>query len=168
MHVGHTGRGYAKAATRRLVEEAFALPEVGHVEIRCDEANVASAAVARRVGFHLVRVEHRDPRTPAETAREMVWVLTRDEVERYIVWRSEGLEGTFDIVVALIVLMDVPNFSILPANADRGGVLIAKMLHASFFLQRSVRHQHGGSRMVGGYLESEEVWCLTAQRGNAL
>ena len=85
VHVGHTGRGYAKAATERLVEEAFALPEVGQVEIRCDEANVASAAVARRVAFNLVRVEHRDPRTPAETAREMVWVLTRGELERSIV-----------------------------------------------------------------------------------
>ena len=85
VHVGHTGRGYAKAAIGRLVEEAFALPEVGHVEIRCDETNVASAAVPRRLGFNLVRVENREPRTPAETARELVWVLTREELERSIV-----------------------------------------------------------------------------------
>lgn len=85
VRVGHTGRGYAKAAIRRLVDEAFALPEVEHVQIRCDAANVASAAIPRRLGFNLVRVEDREPRTPAETARELVWVLTREELELSVV-----------------------------------------------------------------------------------
>lgn len=81
VHVSHTGRGYAAAATQRLVEEAFDLPEVERVEIRCDEANLVSAAVPRRVGFKLTRVEDREPRTPAETSREMVWVLKREDFD---------------------------------------------------------------------------------------
>src|SRR5215831_16778922 len=47
----HTGRGYATEATAALVKTAFSLPMIERVEIRCDPANVASAAVPRRLGF---------------------------------------------------------------------------------------------------------------------
>src|SRR5207253_2715522 len=39
----HTGRGYATAASRALAELALTLPGVEQVQIRCDEANHASA-----------------------------------------------------------------------------------------------------------------------------
>ncbi|MGH9177891.1 MAG: GNAT family N-acetyltransferase [Acidimicrobiales bacterium] len=77
VRAGHTREGYATTATGRLVEEAFKMPEVHRLEIRCDEANVASAGVARRVGFELVRVEDRQPRTSGETHRELVWERAR-------------------------------------------------------------------------------------------
>lgn len=82
VHVSHTGKGYATGAAGRLVEEAFSLPEVERVQIRCDETNLASAAVPPRLGFRLAAVENRTPRTPAETQREMVWVLRRQQFER--------------------------------------------------------------------------------------
>lgn len=82
MHVSHTGKGYATGAAGRLVEEAFSLPEVQRVEIRCDETNLASAAVPPRLGFQLAGVEKRPLRTPAETQREMVWVLRRQQFDR--------------------------------------------------------------------------------------
>ncbi|HEV2766633.1 MAG TPA: GNAT family N-acetyltransferase [Acidimicrobiales bacterium] len=82
VHVSHTGKGYATGAAGRLVQEAFSLPEVQRLEIRCDETNVASAAVPPRLGFRLARVEDRKPRTPAETQREMVWLLHRQQFER--------------------------------------------------------------------------------------
>ncbi len=90
MHVSHTGKGYATRAAGRLVEEAFSLPEVERVEIRCDETNLASAAVPPRLGFRLAGIENRTPRTPAETQREMVWVLHRQQFERTDVLDETG------------------------------------------------------------------------------
>jgi len=68
-----TGQGLATEATRALLAVAATLPGMTHVEIRCDAANGASAAVPQRLGFHLAAVE----------ADVQVWrkplVSTRDE-----------------------------------------------------------------------------------------
>jgi RimJ/RimL family protein N-acetyltransferase len=68
-------RGYATAAARALTEAALTVPGVVRVEIHCDEANVASAAVPRRLGYHLVRVEDRPAEAPGETGRHQVWAV---------------------------------------------------------------------------------------------
>ncbi len=52
-----TGRGFATEATRALLDVAATLPGLTHAEIRCDAANVPSAAVPQRLGFHLGRTE---------------------------------------------------------------------------------------------------------------
>ena len=52
-----TGQGLATEAAGALVAIAATLPGMTHVEIRCDAANAASAAVPRRLGFHLSAVE---------------------------------------------------------------------------------------------------------------
>jgi len=75
--VHHVGKGYARAAAGALTEAALALPEIDHVEIRCDEANLASAAVPRRLGYRLERVEPDEVLAPAETGRSMIWVKER-------------------------------------------------------------------------------------------
>lgn len=77
VHAAHTGRGYATAAARALTGAALALPDVRRVEIRCDEANAASAAIPRKLGYRLARVDRRDPEAPGETGRLMIWVLQR-------------------------------------------------------------------------------------------
>ena len=74
----HPGRGYATAGARALTDAAFALPAVVRVEIRCDEANRASAAVPRRLGFALEEVIDRPAAAPAETGRGMIWAVGRD------------------------------------------------------------------------------------------
>jgi RimJ/RimL family protein N-acetyltransferase len=79
-----TGRGYATAAARALTDAAFALPGVDRVEIRCDEANVASAAIPRRLGYRLLEVYSRQPSAPAETGRAMIWAVERGE------WPARG------------------------------------------------------------------------------
>lgn len=84
MAAAQTGRGYATAASRALTDAAFALPGVERVEIRCDEANQPSAAVPRKLGFHLVDVIDREPRAPAHTGRGMIWAVARDD------WTGEG------------------------------------------------------------------------------
>ncbi|HET7553990.1 MAG TPA: GNAT family N-acetyltransferase [Gemmatimonadaceae bacterium] len=52
-----TGRGLATEATSALLAVAATLPWMTHAEIRCDVANEPSAAVPRRLGFHLSEVE---------------------------------------------------------------------------------------------------------------
>ncbi|MFF2555175.1 GNAT family N-acetyltransferase [Nocardia sp. NPDC058058] len=76
-HVEHTGRGVVTRSAAALTRIAFALPGVDRVEIHCDEANVRSAAVARRLGYRLDRIEPREKRAPAESGRGMYWVMER-------------------------------------------------------------------------------------------
>jgi len=77
VHVDHAGRGVATAVAGALTEAALALPDVDRVEIRCDAANVCSAAVPRRLGYRLDRIEDDDVTAPAETGRSMIWVAER-------------------------------------------------------------------------------------------
>ena len=63
-----TGRGIVTAAARALTELALAMDGVTRVEIHCDEANVRSAAVARRLGYRLDRIELDPSRRPATSA----------------------------------------------------------------------------------------------------
>jgi RimJ/RimL family protein N-acetyltransferase len=78
LAVAHTGRGYATAAAGALTEAAFALPGVERVEIRCDEANRASAAIPARLGYRLERVIDRERTAPGDTGRGLVWAMERD------------------------------------------------------------------------------------------
>ncbi len=49
-----TRRGYATASARALTDTGFdCFPEVDRIEIRCHPANLASAAVPRKLGYHL-------------------------------------------------------------------------------------------------------------------
>lgn len=76
-HAAHTGRGVVTRSAAALTDIALALPGVDRVEIRCDEANLLSAAVARRLGYRLDRIEPRQKRAPAESGRGMYWVRER-------------------------------------------------------------------------------------------
>jgi SAM-dependent methyltransferase len=71
---------------------------------------------------------------------------------------NDGIEGTFDVVVALMVLMDVPDLAVLRPQLAPDGVLVATILHPAFFNQRTVDDEHGGYRMVRGYLDHETWW----------
>jgi RimJ/RimL family protein N-acetyltransferase len=73
-----TGRGYATEATAAAVMAAFAVPIIERVEIRCDPANVASAAVPRRLGFFYVTTLEKNAKTPRGDPRDtMVFTMTR-------------------------------------------------------------------------------------------
>jgi len=62
-----TGRGYATAAARALTRAALqASPLVHRVQIRCDPANLASAAIPPKLGYRL-----------DEAGSQLVWVLDR-------------------------------------------------------------------------------------------
>jgi RimJ/RimL family protein N-acetyltransferase len=74
---GQARRGYGTLAGEAITSVALALPGVGRVEIHCDAANVASAAIARKLGFRLERIEERRAEAPGESGRLMVWVRDR-------------------------------------------------------------------------------------------
>jgi len=73
------GRGLATAAARALTDAGLAIDGVHQVIIVCDEANERSAAVPRRLGYVLNRVEQRPPEAPAETGRTQFWIAARPE-----------------------------------------------------------------------------------------
>ena len=75
---GQARRGYATRAAEAMTSVALALPGVTRVEIHCDAANVASAAVARKLGYRLDRIEERRPEAPGESGQLMVWTLQRE------------------------------------------------------------------------------------------
>jgi RimJ/RimL family protein N-acetyltransferase len=75
VHVDCTGRGVGTAAAEALTRSALLLEGVDRVEIRCDAGNMPSAAIPRRLGFRLDRVEIRPAEAPGETDRQMIWVF---------------------------------------------------------------------------------------------
>jgi RimJ/RimL family protein N-acetyltransferase len=74
---GQARRGYATLAADAMTSVALTLPDIVRVEIHCDAANTASAAVARKLGYRLNRIEERHPEAPGESGRLMVWTLDR-------------------------------------------------------------------------------------------
>ena len=78
VHADHVGRGYATAAARALTAAALALPDVTTVEIHCDQANAASQAIPRRLGYRLKAIEDGPITAPGEVGKHMVWSF--DEV----------------------------------------------------------------------------------------
>lgn len=77
LHVDATGRGLMTRIAAHLTDLALAMDDIDRVEIHCDEANVRSAAVPRRLGYRLEAVvDSQRPRAPADSGRDMVWVRT--------------------------------------------------------------------------------------------
>lgn len=80
LHVAATGRGLMTRVAGALTELALAQPNIERVEIHCDEANRASAAVPRRLGYTLVGIEPTTrPGGPAGSGRHMIWARGHGE-----------------------------------------------------------------------------------------
>ena len=78
VHVDHVGRGLATEASHALTLAGLALPEIDRIEIHCDSKNAPSAAVPRKLGYHLVApLELKLPRSHARVERDtLVFALT--------------------------------------------------------------------------------------------
>lgn len=75
-----TGWGYATAAAGALTRMAReSSPLVRRIEIRCDPANLASAAIPPKLGFRLDRTDAVDIEAEAQTGKLQVWVLDRGD-----------------------------------------------------------------------------------------
>jgi RimJ/RimL family protein N-acetyltransferase len=77
VHVDFTRRGYATACVRALTQAGLALAGVARIEIHTDEANAISAAIPRRLGYRLDRVDECPPELPAHSGRVQIWVMER-------------------------------------------------------------------------------------------
>lgn len=76
----HTRRGYATETAAALTSAAFALPQIEHVEIRCDPRNVASARVPAKLGYLHAETLSANTTTPTGEPRDtMVWRIARAE-----------------------------------------------------------------------------------------
>lgn len=79
VHVDYVGRGLATVAAAALTSFGFQLPFVDRMEIHCDAANVASAAVAARLGYVHVHTQPTEIATPAQSGHQQVWRLTASQ-----------------------------------------------------------------------------------------
>jgi len=79
VHADHVRRGIASASAAGLTDAGFAVRGIERMEIHCDEANLASAAVPPKLGYRLEsRIDH-PPEAPGETGTRLVWVVYRRE-----------------------------------------------------------------------------------------
>ena len=79
VHVDAGGHGHATRAAGALTDVALGVEGVRRVLICCDEENVRSAAIPRRLGYRLLRTETRAPEAPGERGRLMMWARDRDD-----------------------------------------------------------------------------------------
>lgn len=75
IHGAHTRRGHATAAARALMDAAIAAG-FSTVLVRHDEANIASAAIARKLRFQFVRSEPHSIDAPGQTGTSIVWAFS--------------------------------------------------------------------------------------------
>ena len=79
LRTSYTGKGYMTEAVNAITAFAFGTLEARRVEIRCDERNTRSAAVAQRCGFALEGVLRHSGRShlDGELVNEMVFAQIR-------------------------------------------------------------------------------------------
>lgn len=64
IRTAYQGQGYATEVSQLLTQFAFKKLEVNRVEIRCDDNNIRSKSVAKKLGFILEGVLRNDTLTP--------------------------------------------------------------------------------------------------------
>ena len=74
------GKGLMTRVVDSLTKAAVTVDGVTRVEIHCDADNTRSAAIPKRLGYSLVRVEDREILAPAESGRHLIWAIGADEV----------------------------------------------------------------------------------------
>ena len=78
IHSRQSGRGYATEAAGELTRLAFDLAGMRRVEIHCDPRNLASAAIARKLGFHhIVTVNACVPSAAGPVRDTMIFAMSR-------------------------------------------------------------------------------------------
>jgi ribosomal-protein-serine acetyltransferase len=77
VHVDHLRRGYATLLAATLTDVAFGLPDITHVEIHHDLANLASGRVPPKLGFVVIGDEPDEVAAPGEVGMSRIWRMTR-------------------------------------------------------------------------------------------
>jgi RimJ/RimL family protein N-acetyltransferase len=80
IHVDYIGKGLATESTAALTNVAFAVDGVSRVEVRCDPANVRSAAVPAKLGYTHEATLRREGIAANGSPRDtMLWTLLAEE-----------------------------------------------------------------------------------------
>ncbi|RMD61923.1 N-acetyltransferase [Candidatus Parcubacteria bacterium] len=79
IHKDFIGQGLATEANAALVKIAFEIEGVNRVEIHCDPANVRSAAIPRKLGFHLEVILKKRKNFLGKWLDSMIWTLFRED-----------------------------------------------------------------------------------------
>jgi ribosomal-protein-serine acetyltransferase len=82
IHVDFLRRGFATRAAAALTATALSTPGIECVEIHHDQANQASGAIPRRLGYRFVGELPDRPEAPAEVGVDCVWRLQREKVPK--------------------------------------------------------------------------------------
>ena len=72
-------KGHTTEAVIQGMEIAFAMPEITHVEIKHNVANVPSGRIPEKLGFIKIAEVDREVLAPGETGRGNIWRLEKDE-----------------------------------------------------------------------------------------
>jgi ribosomal-protein-serine acetyltransferase len=77
IHPDFIRQGLATNAVRLLADAALARPEISHVEIHHDKANVASQRIPHKLGFQFLDEARDEPEAPAELGIECRWRMDK-------------------------------------------------------------------------------------------
>ena len=77
VHPAYVGRGFATQAARALTTIGLRIPEVTHIEIHHDKANVRSGRVPLKLGFEMVREQPDEIAAPGESGVSCIWRVDR-------------------------------------------------------------------------------------------
>ena len=79
IHVAHAGRGLATEAAGALTRVGFEIERLQRIDILCAPDNVASAQVARKLGYtHEATLRGRSPDGDGKLRDMMLWTLLAD------------------------------------------------------------------------------------------
>jgi RimJ/RimL family protein N-acetyltransferase len=80
IHVDHIRQGYATETAGALTKVAFLIEGVDRVEISCDPANTASAAIPQKLGYtHEATLRRRIYWSEARVEDALIWSIFADE-----------------------------------------------------------------------------------------
>ena len=79
IHVDHTRNGFATEVAAALTTAAFTVPEIAHVEIHHDKANIASTGIPRRLGYALIEETPDAVTSPGEIGIDCRWSMNRQD-----------------------------------------------------------------------------------------
>lgn len=80
IHKDYINLGLATEIAAALTKVAFTIDQMARVEIHCDQKNVRSAAIPRKLGFRHTTTLRQHPRSADSTIRDtMIWTLLAHE-----------------------------------------------------------------------------------------
>jgi RimJ/RimL family protein N-acetyltransferase len=80
IHAHHLGQGYATEAASALTKVAFEIEMMDRVEIHCDPANFASAAIPQKLDYiHEATLRRRSYWSAEKAVDSMIWSLLARE-----------------------------------------------------------------------------------------